>query len=217
VLKPITLAYRDLTPAPAQRCISNIFGNLSDVWSALNSFLQGRGHDFVNTLGRVMFNTTVGLGGCIDVASMNGAHKIPNDFGTTLGVWGLGSGPFLMLPLLGPSSVRDGVGTLVSVTSSISPTTPVLAIENIPVRNSILGLYGVNQRLGLLNTEAMIDQVAIDRYSFIRDAYLQRRQSLVNGNDTLPDYGEDPGADLPDYGEDPGNDSPAGAVPASQP
>ena len=218
VLKPITLAYRDLTPAPARRCISNMFGNLGDVWSALNSFLQGRGHDFVNTLGRVMFNTTVGLGGCIDVASMHGSRKIHNDFGITLGVWGLDSGPFLMLPLLGPSSVRDGAGTLGSFAAGASTTAPILSIENIPVRNGVLSLYTVNARLGLLDTEDMVNRVAIDRYSFIRDAYLQRRQAQVNGNnDALPDYGDDPGDDLPDYGKDPGDAAPAGNAPAMQP
>src|SRR5699024_9227308 len=87
--KPITLAYTELTPQPVQSCIGNIFGNLRDAWSAANSFLQAQGHDFFNTLGRVLFNSTMGLGGCIDVASRNGAYAIPNDLGITLGVWGL--------------------------------------------------------------------------------------------------------------------------------
>src|SRR5690554_6189002 len=98
LLKPVAYAYRDLTPEPVRSCIGNIFGNLNDAWSALNSFLQGRPHDFANSLGRVLFNSTMGLGGCIDVASQNGAHRIPNDLGTTLGVWGMGSGPYVVLP-----------------------------------------------------------------------------------------------------------------------
>src|SRR3546814_5487332 len=93
---------------------SDVFSSdlLGDAWSAINSFLQGRGHDFFNTLGRVLFNSTMGLGGCIDVASMNGAKRIPNDFGVTLGVWGFDSGPYVVLPFLGSSSVRDGTATL---------------------------------------------------------------------------------------------------------
>src|SRR3546814_9618280 len=99
-----SIGYDQLMPDPAQTCIHNVFGNLGDVWSAINSFLQGRGHDFFNTLDRVLFNSTMGLGGCIDVASMNGANRIPNDFGVTLGVWAFDSGPYVVLPFLGSRS-----------------------------------------------------------------------------------------------------------------
>lgn len=202
LIKPVTLAYTDLTPKPAQTCIRNIFNNLGDVWSAANSFLQAQGHDFFNTLGRVLFNSTMGLGGCIDVASMNGAPRIPNDLGTTLGVWGLKSGPYVVLPILGPSSVRDGAATVGSFAAGISPSSPLFAIHNIPVRNTVVSLYAVNARAGLLDADALVDDVALDRYSFIRDAYLQRRQSQINSrihSDALPDYSDD---DLPDYSDD---------------
>lgn len=202
LVKPITLAYTDLTPKPAQSCIRNIFNNLGDVWSAANSFLQAQGHDFFNTVGRVLFNTTMGLGGCIDVASMNGAPRIPNDLGITLGVWGLDAGPYLVLPALGPSSLRDGTATLGSFVAGISPSTPLFAIDNIPVRNTVVGLYAVNARAGLLEADRLVDEIALDRYSFVRDAYLQRRKAQVDrrlNNGALPDYSD---GDLPDYSED---------------
>lgn len=202
LIKPITLAYTDLTPRPAQSCIRNIFNNLEDVWSAANSFLQARGHDFFNTLGRVLFNTTMGLGGCIDVASMNGAPRITNDLGTTLGVWGLKSGPYLVLPALGPSTLRDGAATVGSFATGVSAITPIFAIDNVPVRNTVLGLYAIDTRAGLLDADELVNEVALDRYSFIRDAYLQRRQSQVDRrlrDGTLPDYSDD---DLPDYSDD---------------
>lgn len=178
-LKPIATGYEKVTPRPVRTCIHNIFGNLGDVWSGINSLLQGQGRDFVDTLGRVLFNSTMGLGGCIDVASMNGARKIPNDFGMTLGVWGFGAGPYFVLPFLGPSTVRDAAGTAVSLASPISPTAAIFAIDNVPVRNSIVGLYIVDTRAGLLQADRLVDQIALDKYSFIRDAYLQRRKALL--------------------------------------
>lgn len=201
LFKPITLMYTDLTPKPAQTCIRNIFNNLGDVWSAANSFLQARPLDFFNTLGRVLFNTTMGLGGCIDVASMNGAPRIRNDLGTTLGVWGLDSGPYLVLPFLGSSSLRDGAATVGSFAAGVSPITPLFAINDIPVRNTAISLYAVDARAGLLEADRLVTDVALDRYSFIRDAYMQRRNSMVNtrrNGDNLPDYSDD----LPDYSDD---------------
>ncbi|NYT64477.1 VacJ family lipoprotein [Alcaligenaceae bacterium] len=218
LFKPIANGYVALTPQPMRTCVSNVFNNMTDVWSAFNSFLQARGHDFFNTLGRVMFNTTMGLGGCIDVASMNGSKRIHNDFGVTLGVWGLGSGPYIVLPFLGASDLRDGVGMLGAFAADFSAITPVFAIDNIPVRNSILGLYAVDTRVNLLDADKLVDEIALDRYSFIRDAYMQRRNSLVNsrlhGNGQLPDYSDD----LPDYSDpdDTDNNIPT-ATPAAQP
>jgi phospholipid-binding lipoprotein MlaA len=134
----------------------------------------------VDTLGRVLLNSTMGLGGCIDFASMKGARKIPNDFGMTLGVWGFGSGPYMVLPFLGPSTVRDGVGTAVTLAAPVTPTAAVFAIDNVPVRNSLLGLYIVDTRANLLEADRLVDQIALDKYSFIRDAYLQRRKSMLD-------------------------------------
>ncbi|MBP6019321.1 MAG: VacJ family lipoprotein [Burkholderiaceae bacterium] len=214
LFKPIANGYVALTPQPLRTCVGNIFNNLGDVWSAANSFLQARGHDFFNTLGRVMFNTTMGLGGCIDVASMNGSKRIVNDFGITLGVWGISSGPYIVLPILGASDLRDGTARLGTFAADFSALTPVFAIDNVPVRNSILGLYAVDTRANLLDADKLVDEIALDRYSFIRDAYLQRRDAQVNSRrntDTqLPDYGDD---ELPDYSDPDAADT--GTLPAT--
>jgi len=213
-LKPIATGYDQLMPDVAQNCIHNIFGNVGDAWSAINSFLQGRGHDFFNTLGRVLFNSTMGLGGCIDVASMNGAKRIPNDFGVTLGVWGFDSGPYVVLPFLGSSSVRDGTATLGTFAAGVSPVTPVFEIDNVPLRNSLIGLYIVDTRANLLDADKLVNEVALDRYSFIRDAYMQRRKAMVDSRRqgvSVPDYSDE---DLPDY-SDPEEES--NAAPPSGP
>src|SRR5690606_4341130 len=110
---------------------------------------------------------------------MNGAYKIRNDLGTTLGVWGMGSGPYVVLPFIGSSSVRDTTATAISV-ATISERTPIFEINNIPVRNTLLGLYIVDIREGLLDADEVVNRTALDRYSFIRDAYLQRRDAMVN-------------------------------------
>lgn len=202
LLKPIASGYDQLMPDPAQTCIHNIFNNVLDVWSAANSFLQGRGHDFFNTLGRVLFNSTMGLGGCIDVASMNGSNRIQNDFGVTLGVWGMDAGPYLVLPFMGSSSLRDATSTVGTLAAGVSPLTPVLEINNVPLRNSIIGVYAVDTRANLLDADRLVNEVALDRYSFIRDAYMQRRKAQVDSRlagTTLPDYDDD---DLPDYSDD---------------
>ncbi|MFV0283254.1 MAG: VacJ family lipoprotein [Castellaniella sp.] len=180
VLKPIATGYETITPSPIRTCISNIFGNLGDVWSGINSLLQGRGRDFVDSFGRVLFNSTAGLGGCIDFASMHGARKIPNDFGMTLGVWGLNAGPYVVLPFMGPSTVRDTVATGATFFIPGTPTTAVFAIDNVPARNSLLGLYFVDQRASLLEADRLVDKIALDKYSFIRDAYLQRRKAMLD-------------------------------------
>ena len=197
VFKPVAQAYTYVTPQPVRSCIHNIFSNVGDLWGATNSFLQGRGHDFVNTLGRFLFNTTMGIGGCFDVASTTGARKIPNDFGTTLGVWGFGQGPYLVLPFLGASSVRDGVGLLGDWQGGMITYSNPGAIENTRWRNSLWGLDIVDTRASLLDTTDMVDRVALDPYSFVRDAFLQRRAAMVRGTatgeDSLPDYSDDAG------------------------
>lgn len=190
-LKPVAQAYDFVMPDPAQNCIHNIFSNLGDVWSGINSMLQGRGVDFINTMGRVLLNTTMGVGGCFDIASTTGANKIPNDFGVTLGAWGFEQGPYLVLPLLGSSSVRDGVGRGVDFAGNIVSATQ---IDNVRLRNSLLGLEVVDTRASLLDATDTVDRTALDPYSFVRDAYLQRRAAMVraarsgDGPDALPNY-----------------------------
>ncbi len=179
VLRPVAKGYQAVVPNPVRTCVRNIFGNLGDVWSGINSLLQGRGLDFVNTMGRVMFNTTVGLGGCIDVATMNGAKKIPNDFGTTLGVWGLGEGSYVVLPVLGSSSLRDTMGLAGDAIGGSATFTTPWAIENIPLRNAIVGLQAFDKREQLLTADDIASDVALDKYAFVRDAYQQNRRALL--------------------------------------
>ncbi|AZS77132.1 MULTISPECIES: MlaA family lipoprotein [Achromobacter] len=212
VFKPVAQAYTFVTPQPVRSCVHNIFSNMTDLWSGTNSFLQGRGHDFVNTLGRFLFNTTMGVGGCFDVASANGARKIPNDFGTTLGVWGFSQGPYLVLPIFGSSTVRDGVGLAGDFAGTTYGYMGIDSIDNVRLRNSLWGLRLVDTRASLLDATDTVDRVALDPYSFIRDAYLQRRNAMVMGNRA------DDESSLPNY-EDDEDDAPAAdkAAPAPAP
>ena len=179
VLRPVAKGYEAVVPQPARSCVSNMFSNVGDVWSGVNSFAQGRGVDFFNSLGRFLMNSTIGLGGCYDVASEKGVKKIENDFGTTLGVWGLGDGPYVVLPLFGSSSLRDTAGLVGdSVGGTVTHTTP-WAIDNIPVRNSIVGVQVVSKRANLLAADDIATDVSLDKYAFVRDAYKQNRQALL--------------------------------------
>lgn len=190
VLKPVAQAYAFVTPQPIRSCINNIFLNIGDLWAGLNSSMQGRHIDAINTYGRFMLNTTVGLGGCFDVASTTGAIRIPNDFGVTLGVWGIKSGPFIVLPIIGASTVRDGTGLIAD--GYVNQIGFGQAVHDIAVRNSIYGLEVVQRREALLDVTDMVDRTALDRYSFIRDAYLKRRDVQVRGPltdaESLPSY-----------------------------
>ncbi|CAM4160728.1 VacJ family lipoprotein [Kerstersia similis] len=208
ILEPLATLYTTITPSPVRSCIGNIFNNIGDVWSAINSLAQGRGHDFINTLGRVMFNTTVGVGGCFDVATANGAYRIRNDFGTTLGVWGLGHGPYIVLPIFGPSSLRDGTGMAVRAVAKLDIAT---AVDNVRMRNIAWGLEGLDTRASLLDATRTVQATALDPYSFVRDAYFQNRNALLrqkqrpfgaSEDDDLPNYDDE----LPDY-DDPGEEA----------
>lgn len=193
ILRPVSELYAFVTPQPVRTCIHNMFMNLGEIWSAINSTLQGRHEDAINTWGRFMLNTTLGVGGCIDVASANGAKRIPNDFGVTLGVWGVGSGPYVVLPFIGASSVRDTVGTAANFT--FNQIDIVGSIHDVGWRNSIYGVEVVSRREALLDVSKTVDRTALDPYSFIRDAYLQRRKAQVLGEkalvQALPSYEDD--------------------------
>lgn len=206
VLKPVAQGYVNVVPSPVRSCVRNMFHNVGDVMSAINSFLQNRAPDGINTTFRVLFNTTMGVFGCFDLATQNGLPRNKADFGQTMGVWGVGSGPYLVLPFLGPSTVRDAGGTAVDF---FADPVAVSNIDNVPLRNSIYGLRIVNARANLLEVGNLLDQVALDPYTFTRDAYLQRRASLIRGansqEEILPDYS------LPDYDDD--ADAPASGKP----
>lgn len=175
VLKPLAEAYDRVLPVPVQECLANGFSNLREPTNALNNLLQGKPAEAVSDVCRFAVNTTVGLLGCFDVASRMGLEKHREDFGQTLGRWGVGNGPFLVLPLLGPSTVRDTAGLSLDTVTDVN-----FWVENVRVRNTLFGLRTVSLRHELLKTDALIAGAALDKYTFIRDGYLQRRRSLVH-------------------------------------
>ena len=173
ILRPVASGYKAVVPEPARDCVGNVFSNINDIFVSVNSLLQGKVGDAVSDACRVVVNTTVGLLGCFDVASKVGLEKHNRDFGQTFGKWGIGSGPYLVLPFLGPSSVRDGAGMLI-----YSYLDPVWA-DHVPTRNVAYSLRAVNRRSELLDASNVLEEAALDKYSFVRDAYLQRRRGMV--------------------------------------
>jgi phospholipid-binding lipoprotein MlaA len=194
VLKPVAELYAKL-PDGLRECFSNAFSNLRGPSTAINNALQGKPEESVSDVGRFLVNTTFGLAGCFDPATDLGLARHREDFGQTLGVWGFGPGPFVMLPVLGPSSVRDAVGIL-----AVEPFLDLNFYIDYPgVEYSILALRIVNERAELLPADRLISEAALDKYSFIRDGYLQRRRSLVyDGNPPREPEPED--EDEPDAG-----------------
>lgn len=174
VLRPVAKGYRAVTPKPVQRGVSNFFDNLSYPIVAANQLLQGNLGNAANDFGRFLVNTTVGIGGIFDPASRMGLERNNEDFGQTLGAWGVPSGPYVVLPLLGPSTVRDGVGTYVD-----SQVDPLIHLLDSPERYYLIGLRVVDLRTQLLDLDEQL-QSAFDPYAFMRDAYLQRREYLVH-------------------------------------
>ena len=203
VLKPVATAYTNVVPEPVRRGVSNFFGNFADAWSAVNNFLQGKVGNGFQDIMRVGVNTVFGLGGFLDVATEAGIERQREDFGQTLGRWGAGPGPYVVWPLLGPSSVRDSFGLPLDIYAS-----PTGLVEDSGARVALGGLNIVNTRAGLLGATGMLDDIALDKYSFIRDAYLQRRRSLVYD-------GQVPEADDDDFEYDPALDGDAPAAPAA--
>lgn len=174
IIRPLAEGYRAVLPSFVRTGISNFFANLNDVLIALNNLLQGKVVAAVSDVGRVLVNTTLGVGGLVDVASKMNLEKHNEDFGQTLGYWGVGDGPYLMLPFLGPSSLRDAFGRVVDGRGD-----PVGFLRDIPWRNSLLGVRTVNQRAELLDTSKILETAALDAYEFLRDGYLQRRRNLI--------------------------------------
>ena len=174
VLRPVATAYDQATPSPVKTGVRNFFGNISDVWSVVNNLLQFKIEKSLETFMRVSVNTVYGLGGLVDIGTEMGLSKNEQDFGQTLGVWGVGAGPYVVLPLFGPSSVRDTVGTVVDASADLVNNT-----RNVPTRNSLSVLRLVDTRAQLLNASRLIDQAALDKYSFTRDLYLRSRASSI--------------------------------------
>jgi phospholipid-binding lipoprotein MlaA len=183
VLRPVATVYQKALPSPIRAGVNNFFSNLTDVWSFANSVAQLKLQDSAQTFMRLNVNTVFGLAGILDVATELGIDRHYEDFGQTLGRWGVPSGPYLVLPLLGPSTVRDAAALIVDVNGD-----PVNYINDIPVRNSMYALRLVDIRSKLLLASALLDDAALDRYSFTRDAFLARRRNEVHDGD-LPDDG----------------------------
>jgi phospholipid-binding lipoprotein MlaA len=198
VLKPLAELYDAVLPVPVQDCLSNGFSNLREPSNAFNNLLQGKAAEAVSDVCRFAVNTTVGLLGCFDVATRMGLERHREDFGQTLGRWGLGQGPFLVLPLFGPSSFRDGAGLGVETVLDVN-----FWIDNVSVRNIIFGVRTVNARDELMRADELISGAALDKYTFIRDGYLQRRRNQVfDGNpprekDEDEDAEQEPAPKLP--------------------
>lgn len=178
VLKPVASTYRDVMPVRVRQGIGNFFGNLEDVWSFVNNALQFKGQAAIDSLRRVGVNTILGWGGVFDVATEMDIEKHTKDFGHTLGYWGVGSGPYLVLPLLGSSTLRDTVALPVDWKGDL-----VANIPHIPTRNTAEALRVVDERSDLLKASTMLEEAALDRYTFVREAFLQRRRSVIfDGN-----------------------------------
>lgn len=203
-LKPIAKGYVWAVPEPVRNSVTNFFSNIGDVYIAANNLLQLKVADGVSDIMRVAINTVFGVGGLFDVATIAKLPKHAGDFGLTLGHYGMPPGPYVVLPLLGPSTVRDSTGLVVDYFGN-----PLTYVSPGSVSWALYGVNLVNVRANLLGATDVLADAALDKYSFVRNAYLQRRQYLISGGDGgMPDYGEAP---PPNYGDE----GAAVAVPAT--
>ncbi|GAB4202966.1 MAG: hypothetical protein Fur0019_01480 [Tibeticola sp.] len=183
VVKPVAVAYNEVTPRPIRTGVSNFFANLGDGWSFVNNLLQAKPAAAMDSFFRFNINTLWGLFGLIDIASEMGIERHPEDFGQTLGRWGVPSGPYLVLPLFGPSTVRDTAARF----GVDRPADPVQHVDHIPTRNSFTVLNLVDRRASLLRAGSLLDEAALDKYSFTRDVYLQKRRNDVHDGAPPPE------------------------------
>ena len=190
LLKPIAKVYDKLTPQFVNNGITRFFKNLSEPVSSLNALLQGKPVNASRNLGRFVLNTTVGVLGVMDVATKLGLEAETEDFGQTLAVWGVNSGPYLMLPLLGPSTFR-GVGAKIPA----SYTNPVSYVDHVPTKNTLIAVELIDARADVLSMESLISG---DRYIFIRDTYFQRLEYNINDGDIADSFEDDFG----DFGDE---------------
>lgn len=172
--KPISTAYRDVLPGPARMMVRNFFANLADLWIGANNLLQGKPLDALTDWTRFAMNTTVGVFGLLDFASEVGIEKHEEDFGQTMGRWGMDTGAYVVWPFLGSSTVRDSVGLIPDFHFD-----PVLNHKPVAVRNFMTVTRGISRRADLLDASRILEEAALDKYVFQRDAYLQRRRSQV--------------------------------------
>ncbi|EKS72367.1 MULTISPECIES: VacJ family lipoprotein [Caballeronia] len=207
-VKPVAKGYVWLVPEPVRNSVTNFFSNIGDVYIAANNLAQLKIADGVSDIMRVAINTLFGVGGLFDVATIARLPKHSGDFGLTLGHYGVPSGPYVVLPLLGPSTVRDSAGLVVDYFGN-----PLTYVSPDSVSWALYGVNLVNVRANLLGATDVLADAALDKYSFVRNAYLQRRQYLISGGDgSMPDYGEAP---LPNYGDEGTEGASATAAPAA--
>jgi phospholipid-binding lipoprotein MlaA len=196
-LKPVAKGYVWATPQPVRDSVTNFFSNIGDVYIAANNLLQLKITDGVEDIMRIVINTVFGVGGLFDVATLAKLPKHDNDLGLTLGHYGVPAGPYLVLPLFGPSTVRDAVGSIGNYYVN-----PLSYIHPDGLSWALYGLNVVNTRANLLSASDVLEGAALDKYSFVRNAYLQRRQYLLSDSKQaqgLPNYGDE--APLPNYGD----------------
>jgi phospholipid-binding lipoprotein MlaA len=175
VIKPVSQGYDAVMPSPVRTGVTNFFGNIADLFIGVNNLLQGKPAEAVSDIGRVLVNSTIGILGLIDVASDMGMEKHEEDFGQTFGRWGVGDGAYVVVPVFGPRTVRDTAGLVLDVAAD-----PVGHVDHVPTRNSLLALRIVDTRADLLAADKVIEEAALDKYSYVRDGYLQRRLNLIH-------------------------------------
>jgi phospholipid-binding lipoprotein MlaA len=178
LLKPVATAYEAVVPRFVRKGVENFFNNFADAWSAVNNLLQGKGERAFNDVVRVGTNTVLGIGGLLDIASEAGIEHTYEDFGQTLGRWGFGPGPYVVWPLFGPSNVRESFA--LPLDRGVSPA---LAINDTNAVWGLSALQIINVRAGLLGASKVLEGAALDKYSFIRDAYMQRRRNQLYDGD----------------------------------
>ncbi|MEN9758922.1 MAG: hypothetical protein RL676_71 [Pseudomonadota bacterium] len=182
VIKPVAEAYRDVVPDALQLMVRNFFGNLRDIATTVQQLLQGKPAEAGNTAARVAFNSTLGFLGLGDIASDMGFRKTSEDFGQTFGAWGAEPGPYVVIPVFGPSTLRDTFGFVLDV--ALDPRDAVIASAR--DRNIARGLVAIDRRRELLDTERTLDALSFDRYMAVRDAWLAHRRSQVYDGDPPP-------------------------------
>lgn len=175
LIKPVAQGYDAVMPTPVRTGVTNFFGNIADFFIGFNNLLQGKPDHALSDLGRVAINSTIGILGLFDVATEAGLEKHEEDFGQTFGRWGMGDGAYVVLPVFGPRSVRDTAGLILDMAAD-----PVGDVEHVPTRNTLTALRLIDTRADLLPADKVIAEAALDKYSYVRDGYLQRRRNLVH-------------------------------------
>jgi phospholipid-binding lipoprotein MlaA len=201
IIKPVSKGYKNIAPKFVVKGVNNFFNNIRDVVTVINELLQGKIEYATNSTGRILVNSTIGLLGFIDVHSISGGERRKEDFGQTLGYWGVGPGAYLVLPFVGPSTTRDAVGF---VTDTLV-FDPISYINNVRGRNQVRILQFIDARTELLNASSIMDEASLDPYAFQRDAYLQYRNALVSDTPSGEiDYTDTAGSDynFEDYTEE---------------